>query len=170
MVDIRQRSFRATLHAQGEGVAGAIECSVGKGVAQDGWLVHRSQPDNPLVLCFDYVSDGPGRVHYHISAGPATPGYAGARLGVSANGYLGLYQVAEASHFWKVQVTANLGASGPLEFVLRDHRGHVVKSRPKRFSQGSFWTGATHLSPVRQVDYLSVEAGTPLLFSATILD
>lgn len=164
------RSFSATLVATCEGEGGGVECSVAKGLAQDGWLVHRAEADSPLVLIFDYISHGQGRVHYHISAGPGTPGYAGARLGVSKNGYLGLYQVAEVNDFWKVQVTAQGDAPGEFEFMLRDHRGHVVSSLPKRHRQGSFWTGATHFSPVHQVNYLSVEAGSPILFRASLLD
>lgn len=164
------KSFSATLLAVSQDETGWVECSPDNGLAQGGWLVHRAQAHSPLALCFDYVSEGQGRLHYNISAGPETPGYAGAKLGVSANGFVGLYQVAGVSDFWKVQVIAAGAEPGSFDFILRDHRGHVVRSQAKHFRQGSFWTGSTHLSPLLQHNYLSIEAGKPIVFRASTLD
>lgn len=163
-------SFSATLLTVSEGKTEVVECSSGAGLAQDGWLIHRADVDAPLVLHFDYISHSQDRVHYNISAGPQTPGYSGARLGVSANGFVGLYQVAAVSDFWKVQLVSAEDMPGMFDFILRDHRGHVVKSHVKRFRRGSLWTGSTHLSPWHEVNYLSVETGEPIVFRATMLD
>lgn len=168
MSDHWTRSFIASLHSVTPGHRGRIGISlVEGGIADDGWLRVAAETEHtkPVNFRFDYLSHSTqdNRIHYNITCTSETGSYRGARLGVSLNGYLGLYQVAQVSDFWK---TSPLGEwvveeDAQLEFMLRDHRGYRV--------------GQMQLYPDMELDprynprYLSVSEGEVLQFKAKVL-
>lgn len=92
------------------------------GAAENDWL-QAGGTRTPPVLNFTYHSQTSDRWHFLISgSGPD----AEKKLGISRNGYLGLYEVAEVHDYWKIE---------PLRWIekglichLRDHKGHQVKA------------------------------------------
>ncbi|MCI0911792.1 hypothetical protein [Pseudomonas putida] len=86
---------------------------------QDDWLMAGGDQAS-LRLDFTFDSSTQDRLHHHISlSGPAQPPK---KLGLSLNGYLGFYQRAEVTDYWKIE---------PLELTehglicyLRDHQGY----------------------------------------------
>ena len=86
---------------------------------QDDWLMAGGDQGS-IRLDFTFDSKTQDRLHYHISlSGPARPHK---KLGLSFNGYLGFYQRAEVTDYWKIE---------PLELTehglichLRDHQGY----------------------------------------------
>ncbi|WP_263227644.1 hypothetical protein [Pseudomonas alabamensis] len=79
----------------------------------------------PPVLQFTYVSHTEDRWHYRISGtGPRARG----QLGISRNGYLGLYERAEVTDDWKIEPLEVI--DGRLICRWRDHLGHQVKAEP----------------------------------------
>lgn len=96
------------------------------GVASDDWLQAGGQESSP-VFKFVFHSRSDDRIHVHVLG---TGRHAGKKLGISRNGYLGLYRVAEVDDYLKVE---------PLNWEydllrcrLRDHQGHQVKAEPDR--------------------------------------
>lgn len=88
---------------------------------QDDWLMAGGEASS-INLKFEFDSHTDDRLHYHISL--PNSGNPAKRLGLSRNGYLGFYQLAEVTEYWKVE---------PLEMTdeglicyLRDHQGHRV--------------------------------------------
>ncbi|HAB02227.1 MAG TPA: hypothetical protein DCE25_04545 [Pseudomonas sp.] len=88
---------------------------------QDDWLLAGGDAAS-IQLEFVFDSHTDDRLHFHISL--PNSGYPAKKLGVSRNGYLGFYQLAQVIDYWKIE---------PLEMTdeglichLRDHQGHRV--------------------------------------------
>lgn len=83
----------------------------------DGWLTAGGH-EEAAALQFDFDSMTDDRLHYHISlVGAGAP----QKLGISRNGYLGFYRVAEVTDYWKIE-PLRMTAQG-LVCNLRDHQG-----------------------------------------------
>ncbi|TDF77429.1 hypothetical protein [Pseudomonas sp. H9] len=125
-------SFQASLRSLAPGCTGLVVCTQ-KLVEFDsgGWLVvdkHNSGGD-VVRLNFQFIERKGNRLHYNIGCN-APKAYQGAKLGVSTNGFLGLYQLASVTDFWKIEVLGE-GANGPLIY-LRDHLGSRVGYKDRR--------------------------------------
>lgn len=86
----------------------------------DDWLVVKSGTI-PNGMEFRYISHTEDRLHYHIHLS----GQPDKKLGVSRNGYLGFYQIAEVTDYWKIEP---LYLDRDRLFChLRDQSGNKVK-------------------------------------------
>lgn len=166
MADFIGKSFVATLLCASEKQTAPVDFLRGAGLAGGGWLVQGDQSGVPLKLRFDYISHSEDRFHYHISAHSSTEHYAGAKLGISAGGYLGLYQIAQVVDYWKVELVGENASAGHIEFTLRDHRGYRVGATTG--AMGDFWTGFRP-KPLTDVEFLNVESGREVFFQAAII-
>lgn len=166
MADFIGRSFVATLLCASEKQTAPVDFLRGGGIAGSGWLVQGDQSGQPLALRFDYVNHTEDRFHYHISAAASAQHYAGAKLGVSANGYLGFYQVAEVVDYWKLELEGENLDPRHIEFTLRDHRGHKVGATTQ--SMSDFWT-SFRPKPLTKVEFLNVDSGEEVFFQARVL-
>lgn len=166
MADFVGKSFVATLLCASEKKTGPVDFLRGGGIAGSGWLVQGDQSGEPLQLRFGYVSHTEDRFHYHISAAASARHYAGAKLGTSANGYLGFYQVADVVDYWKLELEGENLDPSHIEFTLRDHRGHRVSATTQ--AMGDFWT-SFRPKPLADVDFLSVDKGREVFFRARVL-
>ena len=165
MADIAGKSFIATLlSTTGEGFypVGYLQDSP---LAGDGWLIQSDQEEGTLFR-FDYVKTAGNRLYYNISAAPGTR-YDGAKVGISRNGYVGFYKVAEMSDLWKIELEGNQADPDTFEFVLRDHRGYRVGALSE--PQGGFWTSFHPAQSARRVRFLNVEAGDIVHFQGQII-
>lgn len=94
---------------------------------QDDWLQAGGDTDSPSMrFAFRFATSD--RLHYEITL-PGPPRDASGipsrkKLGVSRNGYLGFYWVAEVTDDWKLEPLQRT-ADG-LVCYLRDHRGYRV--------------------------------------------
>lgn len=111
-------------------------------VPEDDWL-QVGGDQRPPALAFTCIAQTAERLHFNIGG---TGKDAQKKLGISRNGYLGLYYNAEVTDFWKLE---------PLKWTekglvcrWRDHRGHTVKALPDR---PHYRPGVFH--------YLNVELG-----------
>lgn len=166
MADFIGKSFIATLLCASEKQTAPVDFLRGAGIAGSGWLVQGDQSGLPLPLRFDYIRHTDDRFHYHISAAAGADHYAGARLGVSVGGYLGLYQVAKVSDDWKLELEDDNLDPDHIVFTLRDHRGHRVGVTTE--VTGDFWTGFRP-KPLVDVEFLNVDKGREVFFQATIV-
>ncbi|MNJ54912.1 hypothetical protein D3C77_503740 [compost metagenome] len=119
----------------------------------DDWLQAGGGAEPPLFN-FDFHSQTEDRLHFHISG---TGRNAAKKLGISRNGYLGLYERAEVTDFWKLEPLA--WTEKGLVCRWRDHQGHQVKAIPDtpHFNQGIFYQlsvteGDIHEFLVERVD------------------
>lgn len=91
---------------------------------EDDWLQAGGCQASP-VFHFTFHSKTEDRLHVFIAGtGPKSA----KKLGVSRNGYLGLYEYAEVKDYWKIEPLA--WADDGLVCRLRDHQGHQVKAIP----------------------------------------
>ncbi|TDF85826.1 hypothetical protein [Pseudomonas sp. H9] len=86
------------------------------------WLLASSYLVPGPTFKFAYHSQTENRLHFNISD---TGQNANKKLGVSRNGYLGLYEVSEVSDYWKLEPLR--WTDRGLVCQWRDHRGHEVK-------------------------------------------
>jgi hypothetical protein len=163
MSDITGKSFTATIISVTKGFIGPINISYHPQVAKSGWLLRGRGDIGAVTLRFDYVSHNEDRHHYHISA-TDTGHYEGARLGVSQNGYVGLYHVASVSNIWKVELTGTGSVEEGFHFFLRDHWGQRVAVYPQKEQFGNLANPSSINS--RIFEYLNVENGEILEFKA----
>lgn len=163
MSNITGKSFIASISSVTESFGGPIHISNLGRSGRSGWLLLGRKGERAVSLRFDYVSHSEDRHHYHISAVDAGD-YEGARLGVSRNGYVGLYQVASVSDVWKVQLTGRGSVEEGFHFFLRDHLGQRVAVYPLEESLPS--TSSINLK-YQTFDYLNVESGDILEFKAS---
>ncbi|HAB02225.1 MAG TPA: hypothetical protein DCE25_04535 [Pseudomonas sp.] len=87
---------------------------------KNGWLMAGGSDDS-AALDFSFDSMTEDRLHFHISL-YGTPERQ--KLGISRNGFLGFYQVADVTDYWKIE-PLQLTAQGLL-CNLRDHQGQRV--------------------------------------------
>lgn len=167
MVDITGRSFTATLLS----TTGAEVYPVGflytNALDGNGWLIQQQNPGKAVVLRFDFVEVVGNRLHYHISGAPGTA-YAGAKVGVSRNGYLGFYSIASVTDYWKIELGPDEPEPGTAQFILRDPRGYRVGALAEPV--GGSWTSLTPGDRSEVVRYLNVESGDTLYFQACLLE
>ncbi|MDD1013242.1 hypothetical protein [Pseudomonas rubra] len=158
MKDPRKQSFCALVNCTTpghEGVVGISRTSRSMIVdlATSGWLqVVSGRNRGDMVgsrFRFDYLETKGDRIHYHISGDSEVENYYGRKLGVSRNGYLGLYENG-ASPFWKLELIGEWDGTNGLDFYLRDHQGHEVSN----YEYANSW-------------FLNVYEGARLSFKAT---
>ncbi|MBF8794026.1 hypothetical protein IRZ70_14520 [Pseudomonas monteilii] len=89
---------------------------------EDDWLQAGGAKESP-VFHFAFQSHAEGRYHFVITG---TGWRASQKLGTSRNGYLGLYEVADVTDFWKLEPLS--WTEQGLHCRWRDHRGHQVKA------------------------------------------
>ncbi|MDE1166942.1 MAG: hypothetical protein PW845_16580 [Pseudomonas sp.] len=128
---IHKRSFIAKLYAK-EDLKYAQErpIAISRGtwlMDMDGWLIQAGNgvqlgPSRFHFKCRGVTSS---RVHYDISCADEGP-HAGAKVGVSQNGYLGVYQKSSVTDLWKAEELTPWVEGEDLHFVMRDHRGYRV--------------------------------------------
>ena len=109
------------------------------------WLQAGGKEESP-VLNFVFHSQTENRLHFNISG---TGRNAAKKLGISRNGYLGLYEQAQVTDFWKFEPLA--WTENGLVCRWRDHQGHHVKTIPDapHHERGTFFLlnvkdGETH--------------------------
>lgn len=154
MSDIIGKSFTARVSIVTEGREGPLNILFHHRPGDSGWVVRGDGSIRTMTLRFDYISHDAARHHYHISA-VETGTYEGARLGVSQNGYVGLYRVAKVSDPWKIQLIWPCSVEHGFRFLLRDHQGHGLKVLPKT----DYFHERPDVSPERVLDYLNVHEG-----------
>lgn len=134
MKDPRKHSFHAFLNSTTPGHQGQIGVSrTSRSLIVDlgtsGWLQVITASNRGNVsgarFRFDYLETRSDRIHYSISCDSQVENYYGRKLGVSRNGYIGLYE-NDASPFWKLEIIGDWDGSNRLQFYLRDHRGHLA--------------------------------------------
>lgn len=124
MNDIRTRSFIAKLSCTTDDYEGPVGFSDSHLHAQAGWLILGPDGES-LPLRFEYIEHTDSRIHYNIYS--ATPNvFNSATLGVSLNGYLGLYTLAQVRDFWKAEPLGEWVEGADIDFILRDHLGQRV--------------------------------------------
>jgi hypothetical protein len=129
-----QSSFSATLYLlngstkvpvthikkfYGPSLSGGFE----QGTGDNGWLKADGN-GTAMTLHFRYHSSTPDRLHFMLALDTNRE----RKLGISRNGYLGLYEHASVSDFWKLEPLA--WQANELRCRLRDHQGHLVKVEP----------------------------------------
>jgi len=169
MSTIQGKSFVAHLYSISEAAEGPIGLSSELALTNSGWLTRQNPGATPVPLKFDYIEHTEDRVHYSVSVADEAPEYAGTVLGISRNGYLGVYGVASVIDFWKVEVVRSWTEGEYLYFNWRDHQGHRVSLHREYENSGSGRGPAIPTS--RFTDYLSVAPTSAyvLRFKAKIL-
>ncbi|MBA1203022.1 hypothetical protein G7009_14870 [Pseudomonas capeferrum] len=122
------------------------------GVESHDWLQAGGQEASP-VFKFVFHSRTDDRIHVHVLG---TGSHSGKKLGISRNGYLGLYRVAEVVDHLKLEPLN--WEQDLLRCRLRDHLGHQVKAEPdhdnRKVRDAVFLTtgeGAVHDYVIRRV-------------------
>jgi len=170
MADINGRSFIATLQSRAGDKVYPVGYLRDASIEGSGWLIQRSGPQTAqrkATLRFDFLEHAGNRLHYKISC-TQDPLFDGAKLGVSRNGYLGFYEVAQVQPFWKLELNTYDPGPDLFEFILRDDRGYRVGCVVE--AKGGFWTGIGNSGPASQrIRFLNVEEGEIVYFQAKIL-
>lgn len=167
MSDIVGKSFIARIRSITPKLRGPIVFSSRHELGKSGWLLRGAADMAAVPLRFDYVSHTDDRIHYQISAAPAAHDYAGAKLGVSINGYLGFYHVASVEDDWKVELIGDGSIAQGFHFYLRDSHGQrvAVYSREELLGNQS----APNPANLRYFDYLNVWYGQIVQLEAQVL-
>jgi hypothetical protein len=167
VADINGKSFIATLASTTDGVIYPVGYLDDSSLAGDGWLIQAERDQPKAAFRFDFIEESGTRLLYTLSAAEGTP-YAGARVGVSRNGYLGFYSRAAVTEPWKIELGDDPLVPDTFNFLLRDSRGYRVGSVKE--SKGGFWTGLTPADRSRSIRYLNVEEGDVVYFQGAVLD
>jgi hypothetical protein len=133
MDDVIGRSFTAQLRSVSEGVSGAVSLSPDTGIGRSGWLMVCANTELGGTFKFEYLGKTEGRFHYAIKGADSLGDRARAALGVSTNGYLGLYHIASVDNSWKIEPRPQRGTNRPLRFWLRTAAGYRIAA--KAFAQ-----------------------------------
>ena len=86
----------------------------------DGWLKVGGSA-GPSLFLFRFHSRGENRLHFKV----ALASNSRRKLGISDNGYLGLYDQTDELDYWKLQPVE--WSKDELRCLIRDHQGHQVK-------------------------------------------
>jgi hypothetical protein len=168
MDDIIGKSFIARVRSVTPQFSGPIGFSSRHEFGKSGWLL-RGGSDMPAVpLQFDYLKHEDDRLYYDISAAPARHEYAGAKLGVSINGYLGFYQLAKVTDAWKVELIGDGSIKEGFRFYLRDSDGQRVAVSSEEEQLGNL--ANPQPSNLRRYDYLNVSVGQIIELEAQVLE
>jgi hypothetical protein len=162
MEDLIGRSFTAQLMCRCEAGRGAIQLSPDAGVARGGWLLLSSNPESASRLRFAYQGEAEGRFLYAITGTDESAAYAGAALGISTSGFLGLYNIASVTNRWKIEVTAQAHAGRPARFWLRSAAGERVALINSERKSGQRY-GAQYCAGGKSI-YLNVRRGSIVEF------
>lgn len=166
MTAIAGKSFIARLACVTPAFEGPITFSTGHQIAKSGWLLRGNRAQQGVPLRFDYISEGNDRILYHVSGAPGAGDYAGARLGVSTNGYLGFYHVSSVTGAWKIELLSDGSLEEGGHFLLRDQHGQRVAVNTRMEPWGNL--ANPHPSNMRRFDYLSVWEGEIVEFQLTV--
>ncbi|BBH48212.1 hypothetical protein [Pseudomonas sp. KU43P] len=102
---------------------------------QDDWLMAGGNKGS-VYMDFTFDSHTDGRLHYHISIpGRSRP----KRLSQSLNNYLGFYEIADVTDYWKIEPLEQTDHG--LVCHLRDHKGYragAIKDTPHRNGQNMY--------------------------------
>ncbi|WP_407311261.1 hypothetical protein [Pseudomonas sp. nanlin1] len=126
MLDIRGKSFIASLECKIADKYRSVDYDRNFRAGGEGWLVYDFPSGQTLELRFDYLEHTSDRIHYMVSGAPSAGDYAGAKVGVSISGFLGLYNIAKVSDFWKVEVLSSNEQAKSFDFYWRDPEGKRV--------------------------------------------
>lgn len=123
IIETYANSFRARLYLHEEGRNTPLRLSQPNdkfswGVSPENDWLQTGGNEPSLIISFDFHSMEDNRLHYHLHI----PGQR--RLGVSTNGYLGFYSIAEVTDYWKIEPLQETEEG--LLCHLRDHLGHRV--------------------------------------------
>lgn len=152
------RSFMASLSCVYNGRMMPVGSSDTLFSLDNHWLVLDGSPvrasQHSLRLWFEYTGRGHDRLHYHIHAMQPFSG----KVGLSSNRYLGIYEVAPVTEYWKVEPLEPwvLHTGQRLRCNLRDALGHQVGI----YLGAYLTTGAEHLTDF-QLEILEVGADNP---------
>jgi len=151
MKALMEKSFAAKLSCRLDGARHYVVLSGAPTISQRGWLQPAWDPRTPLVeFRFTYLSKTEDRYHYAITGGEGEGEFANAALGVSHNGYVGLYAYTSVDNVWKFDFTeADAAGNG---FWLRDKDGQRVARYMAPLA------GIAYL-PGLGVDFFNVAAG-----------
>ncbi|WP_277962139.1 hypothetical protein [Pseudomonas sp. RIT-To-2] len=171
MENVMGRGFSARLKCAGIGVRGVVTLSRSNGLTKGGWLLvaDGSVPSTPFK--FEYQKEADGRFHYSVNSGDVDSGYEGAALGISTNGYLGVYQVASVENLWKLEVIAGQDENRPTRFWLFGAAGEQVKVSSAVRHTGTRYGGVYRTSD--RTAYLNTRKGIVAEFEldeVTLLD
>jgi len=167
MKHIEGRSFIAEVSITTPGFSGPIGVSEATVSWARGWLVQGSAEQPPLRLQFDYLEHSTDRVLYDITGAPQAGEYAGVKLGMSRNGYLGFYREAPVTDFWKLQVVWYVDHTEHVDFIWRNHDGYQVSMHEQVFSRPGLTLPDTRVQTQRWLA-AGVGSGTALQFLAKI--
>ncbi|MFK8329567.1 hypothetical protein M2D63_006060 [Pseudomonas sp. BJa5] len=120
---------------------------------ENDWIQAGGNKESPLFN-FIFHSQTEDRLHFNIFG---TGRKATKKLGISLNGYLGLYKVAEVTDYWKLEPLA--WTEKGLVCRWRDHQGHEVKAiqdyphrQPGKFFHLNVSEGTPHEFLVERID------------------
>lgn len=122
MESLMGRSFVAKLDCFAAQRRSSIALSQEALAGQSGWLEIRNDPARAVELRFRYLRQTQDRYEYEITGTKNAGYYANAALGISINGYLGMYHQAHVDNVWKFDFTPFDGK----DFWLRDNNGQRV--------------------------------------------
>ena len=167
MDDLIGKSFIARMRIVTPELAGHISFSTRHEIAKSGWLIRGSEDMPAVPLRFDYVSHADNRIYYEISAAPAGHDFAAHKLGVSYNGYLGFYSVANVTDLWKIELIGEGATEQGFRFYLRDSHGQRVAVSAEEELLGNL--ANPHPGNLKYFDYLNVWYGEIVEFEAQVL-
>ncbi|MBF7142526.1 MULTISPECIES: hypothetical protein [Pseudomonas] len=168
MADINGRSFIATLQSAQADVWYPVGFTTDAPSEMEGWLIQCKTPQAGAMFQFDFIRQSGTRLYYNISGAPGSP-WAGAKLGVSSDGYVGFYTIASVTDPWKIELVLDNSHPDYCHFYLRDHRGHRIGAIKEWFGNFSFISVRRY--PPHQTHYwLNVDKGDVLYFQAHILE
>jgi len=164
MITLTERSFTSEITIANVGLEGSIALTRAEIPGRSGWLVHGGT-QHSLSLVFNYREKTQDRILYDIVGGPTMGDYAGAKLGLSVGGFLGLYHKAQVTEPWKIEVLLFSNSSGKLHFWLRDSEGYRVSLYPR---DPNIYAPAGIAAS--RYDYLAAgnNPGEPLIFSVKV--
>lgn len=162
------RSFIARIRSVTPGLRGPICFSMRHEATKCGWLLRGGENMPAVPLRFDYLHHADDRIYYDICAAPARHEYAGAKLGVSTNGYLGLYHHARVNDPWKIQLIGEGSLEQGFRFYLRDSYGQRVAVSSEEEQLGN--QANPHPGNLKRYDYLNVSYGQVIELQAQVLE
>ena len=122
MKELMAKSFCARLKCSANDRESFIALSQGSLAGQSGWLETNNLQEQAVELKFQFLQQVEDRYHYAITGAEGAGYYVNAALGLSANGYLGMYHLASITNVWKFDFTEGQRTG----FWLRDKDGYRV--------------------------------------------
>ncbi|WP_455923647.1 hypothetical protein [Pseudomonas putida] len=123
MESLMGQSFVAKLQYYHVEYTGYLSLSDADLAGQSGWLDSSFFSVDAVKFEFRFLEEVGDRYHYAITGAKDSGYYAGAALGQSVNGYLGMYHLGAVDNVWKFDFTD----SSQKGLFLRDKYGSQVK-------------------------------------------